>query len=96
MAAAGVMVVVVGLFWVFTAPSTTPGDTVSAEITGFERAQSRPTPTAVPSPTPPLITPAGTEEAPNFRGIVRWLNSEPLTLEEQQGKVVLIDFWTYS
>lgn len=25
-----------------------------------------------------------------------WLNSEPLTLEKLKGKVVLIDFWTYS
>jgi thiol-disulfide isomerase/thioredoxin len=26
----------------------------------------------------------------------QWFNSEPLTLEELRGKVVLIDFWTYS
>ena len=25
-----------------------------------------------------------------------WLNSEPLTLEQLKGKVVIIDFWTYS
>jgi len=34
--------------------------------------------------------------APEFRGITRWLNSAPLTLEALAGKVVLIDFWTYS
>jgi cytochrome c biogenesis protein CcdA/thiol-disulfide isomerase/thioredoxin len=34
--------------------------------------------------------------APEFRGIVSWLNSEPLTLEGLRGEVVLIDFWTYS
>jgi cytochrome c biogenesis protein CcdA/thiol-disulfide isomerase/thioredoxin len=34
--------------------------------------------------------------APEFRGIVRWLNSEPLTLAGLRGRVVLIDFWTYS
>ena len=34
--------------------------------------------------------------APEFRGISRWLNSEPLTLAELRGRVVLIDFWTYS
>ncbi len=48
------------------------------------------------APAPVLVTPAGTELAPDFRGIARWLNSEPLTMEEQRGKVVLIDFWTYS
>jgi len=34
--------------------------------------------------------------APEFVGISNWLNSEPLTIKELRGKVVLIDFWTYS
>jgi cytochrome c biogenesis protein CcdA/thiol-disulfide isomerase/thioredoxin len=34
--------------------------------------------------------------APDFEGISRWLNSKPLTLAELRGKVVLVDFWTYS
>ncbi len=34
--------------------------------------------------------------APDFVGITKWLNSEPLTMEQLQGKVVLVDFWTYS
>ena len=29
-------------------------------------------------------------------GAVQWLNSPPLTREQLKGKVVLIDFWTYS
>ena len=40
--------------------------------------------------------PADDAQAPEFRGIVQWVNSEPQTLEELRGKVVLIDFWTYS
>lgn len=35
-------------------------------------------------------------KAPDFMGINHWLNSEPLTLSGLQGKVVLIDFWTYT
>jgi cytochrome c biogenesis protein CcdA/thiol-disulfide isomerase/thioredoxin len=34
--------------------------------------------------------------APDFHGIAQWLNSKPLTLEVLRGRVVLIDFWTYS
>lgn len=34
--------------------------------------------------------------APEFIGIENWLNSEPLTMASLKGKVVLVDFWTYS
>jgi cytochrome c biogenesis protein CcdA/thiol-disulfide isomerase/thioredoxin len=33
---------------------------------------------------------------PSLSGAKEWLNSPPLTREELKGKVVLIDFWTYS
>jgi cytochrome c biogenesis protein CcdA/thiol-disulfide isomerase/thioredoxin len=35
-------------------------------------------------------------QAPEFQEIDRWFNSKPLTLASLRGKVVLIDFWTYS
>ncbi|WP_165410050.1 cytochrome c biogenesis protein DipZ [Rhizobium ruizarguesonis] len=34
--------------------------------------------------------------APSLDGAVEWLNSTPLTTEQLRGKVVLVDFWTYS
>ena len=34
--------------------------------------------------------------APEFRGIDHWLNGPPQTLEHLRGKVVLVEFWTYS
>jgi thiol-disulfide isomerase/thioredoxin len=34
--------------------------------------------------------------APSLDGGVAWLNSPPLSLEQLRGKVVLVDFWTYS
>lgn len=37
-----------------------------------------------------------TIQAPEFTGINHWLNSEPLTMKSLRGKVVLVDFWTYS
>jgi len=33
---------------------------------------------------------------PSFTGATGWLNSEPLTPEGLRGRVVLIDFWTYT
>ena len=33
---------------------------------------------------------------PSLTGAVQWLNSPPLTPEALKGKVVLVDFWTYS
>ncbi|MFL6039325.1 MAG: cytochrome c biogenesis protein DipZ [Gaiellaceae bacterium] len=34
--------------------------------------------------------------APEVQGISAWINTQPLTLRDLRGKVVLIDFWTYS
>jgi thiol-disulfide isomerase/thioredoxin len=39
---------------------------------------------------------SGVEHLPGFDASTGWLNSEPLTDEELRGKVVLVDFWTYT
>ncbi|HYJ37628.1 MAG TPA: thioredoxin family protein [Chitinophagaceae bacterium] len=33
---------------------------------------------------------------PSFDGATEWLNSQPLNLADLRGKVVLVDFWTYT
>jgi cytochrome c biogenesis protein CcdA/thiol-disulfide isomerase/thioredoxin len=35
-------------------------------------------------------------KAPEFTGIQSWINSNPLTIASLKGKVVLVDFWTYT
>ncbi|HWW85529.1 MAG TPA: redoxin family protein, partial [Vicinamibacterales bacterium] len=35
-------------------------------------------------------------QLPSLTGAEQWLNSEPLTAEGLRGKVVVVDFWTYS
>jgi cytochrome c biogenesis protein CcdA/thiol-disulfide isomerase/thioredoxin len=35
-------------------------------------------------------------DAPEFKGLTNWINSGALTKDDLKGKVVLIDFWTYS
>jgi thiol-disulfide isomerase/thioredoxin len=50
-------------------------------------------------PKPPANLPASEEgytAAPDFSGAVAWINSNPVNLADLQGKVVLVDFWTYS
>ena len=52
------------------------------------------------------LTPAGLHTAaarlpvegqlPSFGGATRWYNSPPLTPADLRGKVVLVDFWTYT
>ena len=47
-----------------------------------------------PKPAVPSLPVEG--ELPSLAGAVEWLNSPPLTREGLKGKVVLVDFWTYS
>lgn len=96
MAVSAALVVAVGALWLSQGAPGNSGVKVSAEVTSLQRLPTSATATPVPTPTPGIVTPAGTMKAPEFRGIVQWLNSEPLTLEEQRGQVVLIDFWTYT
>src|SRR5262245_50836468 len=44
---------------------------------------------------PPLKVAAAQQNAPNFVGISKWFNSQPLNVADLRGKVVLVDFWTY-
>jgi thiol-disulfide isomerase/thioredoxin len=44
----------------------------------------------------PSAAPAATATAPDFTNIDKWHNSEPLKISELRGKVVLVDFWTYT
>lgn len=46
--------------------------------------------------TPAVEMPTPGPMAAEIQGIDAWINSEPLTIEQLRGKVVLVDFWTYT
>ena len=47
-------------------------------------------------PRTPATSVRGEGAMPALDGVVGWLNSKPLGLAELRGKVVLVDFWTFS
>jgi cytochrome c biogenesis protein CcdA/thiol-disulfide isomerase/thioredoxin len=61
--------------------------------TGPEKGAS-PSASTIAAETVPALADEG--PMPELGGAVAWLNSAPLTREALRGKVVLIDFWTYS
>lgn len=63
--------------------------TATSAAVGSTSAPAMPTP-ARPPPPP------GAEEAPELEGLQAWINSQPLALGNLRGKVVLVDFWTYT
>ena len=85
-----------------TAPETTPAlSSSNGETPAATEPAETPAPTAVPSAPPqdPCEGERGGEVgncAPEFAGTQEWVNSDPFTMQSQLGKVVLIDFWTYS
>jgi cytochrome c biogenesis protein CcdA/thiol-disulfide isomerase/thioredoxin len=59
----------------------------------------------IPKPTNAIVSTTGDSSlynvkpsvsAPDFVGIQSWINSKPLSLAQLKGKVVLVDFWTYT
>ncbi len=57
----------------------------------------KPKPAAAPTIAPKVDLPVYAA-APDFAGLTEWFNADgiPRTLKQLRGKVVLIDFWTYS
>ena len=71
------------------APTPTDAPTVDATVTASPTTM--PTPEASPKPPPP-----DGPIAPELVDTQEWLNTDPLKIEDLRGKVVLIDFWTYT
>jgi len=92
-----------------TCAATDEGNSQSGHlVAGAKSTTTTTTTTPSSTPTTPQKTPVfmasktnlpNLGRAPNFAGITAWFNTpgnKPLTLSQLRGKVVLIDFWTYS
>jgi len=80
-----------------TAAAPAPADTATAETSTTGAASS--SPATVPEAAAPASDLPVLGQPPELTGIVSWLNTPqgaPLTLAGLRGRVVLIDFWTYS
>ncbi|MEO5560980.1 MAG: cytochrome c biogenesis protein DipZ [Dokdonella sp.] len=67
-----------------------PRSATAQEATGAAVSTSEPSEASSAAPLPVERI------APSLDGAVEWLNSKPLTAADLRGKVVLVDFWTYS
>jgi cytochrome c biogenesis protein CcdA/thiol-disulfide isomerase/thioredoxin len=74
------------------------GSTTSVEQSLLDRFHPRP----ADKPADPMMTKSGAGESSQvpvlagLSGATDWINSPPLTADQLKGKVVLVDFWTYS
>lgn len=60
-------------------------------------ASGKPTTTAIPNYAQSVDLFNADSPAPEFAGITHWLNTDqPLTISGLRGRVVLVDFWTYT
>ena len=83
-------------------PTIMPGPTAT-EVPASQAQGQQSAPTAEPTAAPAMLMPCDGSRggsvgdcAPEFAGTQEWINSEPLSMEGLLGKVVLIDFWTYT
>ncbi|MEJ0084521.1 MAG: thioredoxin family protein [Pseudomonadota bacterium] len=69
---------------------------VAALIGGCDSSGKPVAAAAAPVTAPAPGSPPADREMPEFPAGATWINSAPLTREALRGKVVVVDFWTYS
>jgi cytochrome c biogenesis protein CcdA/thiol-disulfide isomerase/thioredoxin len=93
---AGVAVLAAVLLIAFGVDTSVLSNASLSGTAGLEQALvNRIHPATPPPPTTGDSLPVE-GQLPAVAGAVQWLNSPPLTREGLRGKVVLVDFWTYS
>jgi cytochrome c biogenesis protein CcdA/thiol-disulfide isomerase/thioredoxin len=83
----------------YTSPIQNVTEASGAGLKSYKLSQNVTDKKPVVQKTRPLSGLKDYGPAPDFTGIKAWLNTasgQPLTLQNLRGKVVLVDFWTYS
>lgn len=70
---------------------------IGGVIVWIEASKTTPT-TPIPEPVQPtLVDKTGFERAPELQGITGYINAQPdFRIADLRGKIVLVDFWTYT
>ena len=71
---------------------------IAAVIIAIEQVVPRDVASPSSAAATPSSSPASSDRdaIPEPRAIAAWVNSEPVNFQAQRGKVILVDFWTYS
>ena len=86
-----------GLLNTFQSPPAAGQSPSSTSMTGSPvMAGGNPSAKLKATPAGQVMNLAVEGTLPSLSGAVEWLNSPPLTASQLKGKVVLVDFWTYS
>jgi thiol-disulfide isomerase/thioredoxin len=72
------------------------GAGATALAPGLLRSTAAPDLPSNPLPKQTIAASSPSLALPDFQGISEWLNSDPLTVAELKGNVVLIQFWTFA
>ncbi len=92
------VLVLMAVFMVLSLPASQPPTPPKAPAGLPSPAQAVPFPAtaaqATQAPSASSLPDLG--PVPEFTGLQQWFNSPPLSMKGLQGKVVLVDFWTYS
>ncbi len=94
--AVGVAFILVGLSLVTGLNTSVQSALAGSDPFGLTALENRLVEGASGTGADPATPGGGPPRAPELAGIGHWINSDPLTISELRGKVVLIDFWTYS
>lgn len=97
----GILLILVGIFVLTGLDKKLQNSLIDNGFLGSTALEKQLVDMALPQQQVQPITSSGSTlpilyPAPELVGLENWINSKPLTMQELRGKVVLVDFWTFS